>query len=290
MQEDFCYLPVSRRDRQWGLYVTGVGVVLNGEPRSGSVHPQPYFCQWDRGRVLPEYAAVYHPHSSLEMESETTPYGIVPPGNFVFVCRDVWHRYRPVKEPNWTEYWVCFGGSYADQLVREGFFTPKVPLHQVGSDARLIGPYRRLLDQVRSASPLGLPQLLAASLTEILGTALAFSRAGCSGDVNESIVQKAKGTLERHIEEHIDMQELASSLGISYSTFRQLFKQLTGNAPYQYRLQLRLGRAKQLLVESELSVKEIAGLLKFDDSYHLSKMFKRHTGMSPSDWRSGTLH
>lgn len=287
MREDFRYLPVGRRDRQWGLYVTGAGVVLDGGPESdASAHPQPYFYRWEKGRVLPEYVAVYHPHSSLEFESEVTAAAIAPPGNLVLCCPGVWHRYRAVAEPTWTEYWVSFGGSYADHLVREGFFRRERPVHQVGMDVRLLGPYRRMLDRLRS-SPLGLAQLLAAGVTEILGVALALSRAGCSYDVGEAVVRQAKNILEQRVEEAVDIEELASSLRIGYHQFRHAFKQLTGFAPYQYHLQLRIGRAKQLLTETELSIKEIASLLKFDDSYHLSKTFKQRTGVSPSDWRRG---
>lgn len=43
---------------------------------------------------------------------------------------------------------------------------------------------------------------------------------------------------------------MAASLWIGYHQFRHTFKQLTGFAPYQYHLQLRIGRAKQLLTET----------------------------------------
>jgi AraC-like DNA-binding protein len=286
MQEDFRYLPVSRRDRQWGLYVTGAGLVLHGETGwDAAAHPPPYYYQWAKGRALPEYyMALYHPHSSLEFESETTK-TIVPPGNFVVLCPGVWHRYRPVKETAWTQYWMCFGGAYADHLMKEGFLSREQPVFQVGMDVRLLSPFRRLLDRLRS-SQLGLHQLMAAGVTEILGIALALSRSGCSGDLKETLVHQAKGVLEQRIEENVDMGELASSLGIGYDQFRHAFKQLTGFAPYQYHLQLRIGRAKRLLAETGLSIKEIAHNLKFDDSYHFSKMFKQHAGMSPTHWRA----
>ena len=75
--------------------------------------------------------------------------------------------------------WVWFGGSYADHLVREGFFSPKQPLHHVGMDVPLLGAYGRLLDQLRSLPPKH-PEVMAASVMEILGVAVALSRAAAT--------------------------------------------------------------------------------------------------------------
>lgn len=288
MREDFRYLPVSRWDRQWGLYVTGAGLIVDAEPdMDPTAHPEPYYFRWEKGRQFAnEYAAIYQPHNSLELESEVTPRGVVPPGSLILLCPGVWHRYQAVKEPHWTQYWVCFSGSYMNHLVREKFFTPKESLYHVGMDLRLLAPFRHLLERLRS-SPLGLSQLLASSVTEILGIALALSRAGCNSDMGETLVRQAKNILAQSVEEHVDLRELASSLGIGYHQFRHTFKQLTGFAPYQYHLQLRIGRAKQLLAQTEFSVKEIANVLKFDDPYHFSKTFKQHAGMSPTEWRDG---
>jgi hypothetical protein len=67
--------------------------------------------------------------------------------------------------------------------------------------------------------------------------------------------------------------------------FRELFKRHTGTSPYQYHLARRLDRAQTLLAESELTIKEVAAALHFNDAYHFSKTFKARTGRSPSRWR-----
>ena len=100
------------------------------------------------------------------------------------------------------------------------------------------------------------------------------------------MIWQARGILEQRVEEDVNIRELALSLGFGYHQFRRTFKELTGFAPYQYHLQLRIDRAKQLLSKTELSIKEIAALLKFDNSCHFSKMFKRYAGTSPTDWRN----
>ena len=84
------------------------------------------------------------------------------------------------------------------------------------------------------------------------------------------------------------MKELAGSLGISYDYFRHIFKQQMGMAPYQYHLQLRINRAKELLHGTNMTTKDIAFALQFEAPYHFSRLFKQKTGMTPTEWRQGT--
>jgi transcriptional regulator GlxA family with amidase domain len=53
-------------------------------------------------------------------------------------------------------------------------------------------------------------------------------------------------------------------------------------------LQLRIGRARELLLGTNLSVKQIAYALRFASPYHFSKIFKKKTGMAPQQWRERT--
>lgn len=84
-----------------------------------------------------------------------------------------------------------------------------------------------------------------------------------------------------------DLNVLARSLGMSYSAFRHAFKAHVGSGPAQYRLTCRLQLAQRLLVDSELSLAEIAERAGFPSPAHFSTLFKKKTGLSPRDFRSG---
>lgn len=144
--------------------------------------------------------------------------------------------------------------------------------------------YRCLLDRVRAAPP-ALQQLIAANTMEILGAALAAAKTPPDVKQFAARVEQAKLILERHTEELVDMEQLAASLGISYERFRHIFKQHTGLAPYQYHLQLRIDRAKELLRETTLPLGEITASLGFADLSHFSNIFKCKVGLWPSQWR-----
>lgn len=92
-----------------------------------------------------------------------------------------------------------------------------------------------------------------------------------------------------YINEHLDcdikLADLAQLLDMSQFHFSRLFKQSMGIAPYQYLLQQRVERAKQLLKQTDRSIIDVAFLCGFNSHSHLSKQFRQLTGMTPTAYR-----
>jgi AraC family transcriptional regulator len=89
-----------------------------------------------------------------------------------------------------------------------------------------------------------------------------------------------------HLSQDIKLADLAGLLGMSQFHFSHLFKQSLGTSPYQYLLQQRIERAKQLLKQTERSIMDIALECGFNSHSHLSKQFRQLTGMTPKRYRS----
>jgi AraC family transcriptional regulator len=87
--------------------------------------------------------------------------------------------------------------------------------------------------------------------------------------------------LHQHLDQDLTLAELATLVQMSPSCFSTLFKQSTKLVPYQFVIQCRIDRAKQLLLQGELSIAEIAHGLGFTHQSHLSRHFKRLVGMTP---------
>ncbi|NJM72200.1 MAG: helix-turn-helix transcriptional regulator [Cyanobacteria bacterium CRU_2_1] len=88
-----------------------------------------------------------------------------------------------------------------------------------------------------------------------------------------------------HLHQDIKLSDLAALLNMSQFHFSHLFKQSLGTAPYQYLLQQRIERAKQLLKHSDHSIMDIAFLCGFNSHSHLSKQFRQLTRMTPKAYR-----
>ena len=128
---------------------------------------------------------------------------------------------------------------------------------------------------------------MAARTTEAL--ALVNSRAMNTHRVDRQVsqkVQQARYHLLEHSAEDIDMEALARSLGLSYSRFRSIFKNHTGTAPHQYQLNIRMNKAHDLLLHSDLSISEISDRLGFSSAYYFSRLFKKRHTCSPSAYRA----
>jgi len=91
--------------------------------------------------------------------------------------------------------------------------------------------------------------------------------------------------MESNIFSAINLSAISDKLGISTSRLNEIFKTYTSMTPYQYYIHIKIHRAESFLEQEELSVKEVAYKMGFDDQYYFSRLFKNKTGISPSDWK-----
>lgn len=89
---------------------------------------------------------------------------------------------------------------------------------------------------------------------------------------------------------NLSLEEIASAAYLSEYHFARLFKELVGVTPHVYLANLRLERARKLLVETELAISEVATLVGYHSQSHFTKIFKSTTGLTPRAYReSGRL-
>jgi AraC family transcriptional regulator len=91
--------------------------------------------------------------------------------------------------------------------------------------------------------------------------------------------------IDTHLDEEIKLANLAQLLDMSQFHFSRLFKQSTGNSPYQYLMQQRIERAKYLLKQTDQSIMNIALNCGFNSHSHLTKKFRQMTGITPKEYR-----
>jgi len=107
---------------------------------------------------------------------------------------------------------------------------------------------------------------------------------GAESGYQRSIYQSIDYML-RHQDQPLQVAKLASVSNISPSHYFAVFKRVTGFAPIDFFIRLRMQRACELLDASTLCVKEVAGTLGYDDPFYFSRVFKSVSGVAPSDYR-----
>ncbi len=101
---------------------------------------------------------------------------------------------------------------------------------------------------------------------------------------NEVVVAAVK-YLRAHLDEPLPVAALTKHLGFGRARVFELFTAETGLAPHHCLVRLRLEKATELLQTTRLSITEIAMATGFSSSQHLSRVFRRYRGETPSQWR-----
>jgi AraC-like DNA-binding protein len=101
----------------------------------------------------------------------------------------------------------------------------------------------------------------------------------------EKIIRRVCASIRDSFCESYDFDEIALKNGMSPSTFRRYWKKIIGMPPGRYLIQMRLQEACRLLVETNLSVSEIAGRLNFRDRLYFSRVFRKRFHMTATDYR-----
>lgn len=82
--------------------------------------------------------------------------------------------------------------------------------------------------------------------------------------------------------------DYAKRCGMSVPNFIRLFKRASGMSPHDYKLSIRIERAKIMLATTDSSVTDISIQIGFNDQFQFSRYFKKKTGMSPMSYRSSS--
>jgi len=286
------YLNISEFEKNWGFYVNTVGSAKVGPNKhypNNRVHPIDHSFTWDKGRILDGYYIVFITKGEGRLESAKTKPCTVKAGTCFFLFPGIWHRYKPHPQSGWEEYWVGFNGSYPNELMQKGIFTPNNPFIEVGPNEELLQLFHALISTVASAE-IGYRQIIAGITLQILGLLNAISKYQTPATDHQSmLIAKAKFLLQESIENPVNLTEMAKELPMGYSKFRKSFKAITGISPNQYQLDLRLDKAKELLLSTNLTINEIAYKTGFGSIFYFSRLFKKKNGFSPKAVRTKGL-
>lgn len=281
------YIVESERDSLWGLTVSTVGFENNkaNTPYPSLEHPSNYYYQPENGRVLTDYQLVYVTDGEGELLTQSIEKTPIRAGNIFVLFPGEWHTYKPNPKTGWKQYWIGFCGVNMDKRVLHGFLKKENPIFNVGVNEEIVDLYRRAI-KVAKEERTAYQQLLAGIVNHLLGLMYSLHR-DLSFEDKEAVKQinKAKVIMRERIESYIYISQLAQEVGMSDSMFRRTFKEYVGMSPSSYFQEIKLGRAKELLVTTFMSIKEVAYTLGFEDPNYFSACFKKSIGTQPNEFR-----
>jgi AraC-like DNA-binding protein/quercetin dioxygenase-like cupin family protein len=152
----------------------------------------------------------------------------------------------------------------------------------LGEAARLVA----LLDEELQRRRPGYRFMACAHLMTLIGfLSRAYSRTAEPAGSPLLCLGEVLGFMERHRADPITVEQLARVGNMSRSTLMRRFSEVMHRSPIDHLLRLRLSRACDLLAVDALHITEVALQCGFNDSNYFSRAFRKHKGMSPSDYR-----
>lgn len=258
--------------RQLGLLCTGYGCFARKMERCPP-------------RRLECYAVVWISSGSGWLETEAMPQRIpITSGCLFWLFPHVLHTYAPDAD-GWTEQWALFEGPLVASFEHLGFLSASQPVHYTGNSAAIEAIFAQFHTDFTNGGP----------LTGVLSAALVYRLVVIAHQLSiewqaerdpvAREIQRSRRWLDTHAFELCDVEDLADSCHMGYSTFRRHFKNIIGYSPREYILRVRLSKAKELLAFTQQSVAEVAKSVGFADPYYFSRLFRDREGIPPSLFR-----
>lgn len=287
MKEGYRYFAIGERELQLGLYLTslGRGVVPPGSAYPAPGHPDDFDFLWARGRVLTDSALVWIESGQGELETREGRFSW-DAGEAVMVPPGVWHRYRPLRSTGWSEAWLTWSGEFSARMWQqwEGAL-PFRPLPLSGA-TELARSFGRLHREIMLSPPtLGQPLAWMGAAIEIIGKVVRpFGNVDGETGHSDGLVERARRFIGGHCHRPLDVAQVAGAMGVTRRTLERHFLAV-GGSPREEIEKLRVARAKRLLKDTRMPVKEVAYLCGFRETRGLIRACRRWLGTTPLSLR-----
>ena len=262
-------------DRVSGEYIAinNCGLTIAGQADSSTLRP--------RGRS--DYLLLYVWAGQLQVQ-EAERRLPASAGSVVVYRPGERQHYTHVARERTQAYWLHFSGTGAEELLQKaGFFARITPVGCVPEARELL---RRLIHELQFRQR-QYEMFCQAQILLLLATLSRSRQQRESAQLAQKYRRLAAVIAHMHAncQQSLSVSDFARMCDLSEHHFIHLFHEYTGEAPYAYLTRLRLEKAKDLMVSTTLNISEIAAAVGYPNPLYFSRLFRRHMGVPPSQFR-----
>lgn len=257
-----------------GAYITDIGY-----------YPKARHHYRERMQGIDQHILIYCVEGKGRVQIHDEQYRL-DPGDFIVIPAHSMHQYAADDANPWTIYWVHFRGALTNKIIetfRQKNISCKGTIHYQDSRVRLFEDMYSNLEMGYSGDNLCYVNMC----LQYFLTSFILSEHYNIADKKQSndAIHCSIAFMQENIGEMLTLQSLAECVHLSASHFSFLFRKKTGFSPIEHFNHLKVQKACQYLLFTDLRIKEIADKLGMEDQYYFSRMFTKIMGMSPSAYR-----
>jgi AraC-like DNA-binding protein len=220
----------------------------------------------------------------------------VHPGDVLVVPPNTPHSYGADDREPWTQLWFHATGSRVARFLAQlkvaggpqrGRITKlevvKQSVYRI-NELRRRGCGRNVLLESAALGELVFARLYAESCLEPLG-ASGSRNADLKATERAQKLDRLTTFFQENFRRELALPEVAQACHVSESWLYHIFPEQTGFSPLGFVIHLRLQEACRLLATSDRKLDDIAPAVGYDDPFYFSRLFKKHIGLSPSNYR-----
>lgn len=182
-------------------------------------------------------------------------------------------------------YWIHFTGSGVESILETGHIEEGVNVFYTGTSPDYQWLFRRIIHemQLREAH---YEMLIAMLLKDIFILMLRnYEKKSTPDNRMEKEINIAIHYFNINYNRDINIDEYAKERYMSSCWFIRNFKKQVGMTPMQYIISIRMSNAQNLLENTDYNIKEISEILGYENPLYFSRLFTKHTGFSPREYR-----
>lgn len=195
------------------------------------------------------------------------------------------HSYHYSSESSPIVYWLHFSGFNALNFLEKNGLS-KSGTFYVGIRNELSLIFDKIIKELQLAQGkyfelcnLYIKELLTLCSRYLIEASSNFSK-------QNEILEEAIKYFNENFNAAISIKDYANNCNISCCWFIRSFKYYTGTTPVQYITNIRINKAKNLLLSSSFTIGEIAALVGYQNQLYFSRIFKKNVGLAPVEYRN----
>lgn len=261
------------------LYITDIGY-----------YPKAKFHYRERPLGADQHIIIYCQEGSGQVRIKKKEYRIGP-GDFFVIPIKTNHTYAADENNPWTIYWIHFKGRSAEAIIASIEKQLNSNKGFIKNSDRTISLFNEMYQQLERGYGSSNLMYTNMCLWHFFASFMYGDLYGLSGELGpKDIIDQAIDFLKNNVDHVLTLEEIAHQVNLSPSHFSYLFKKKTGFSPVEYFNHLKVQKACQYLLFTNLRIKEIAYELGIEDPYYFSRLFSKIMSISPNAYREKRIH